>query len=74
MSVASAMTIGLAFAVGMSLITGILIAYAEIPSLFATLAMATFVYGFGRAHLITGTDVVYCRRISAGLRNSGRGM
>jgi len=59
MSVASAMTIGLAFAIGMSLITGILIAYAEIPSLFATLAMATFVYGFGRAHLITGTDVVY---------------
>jgi ribose transport system permease protein len=59
MSVASAMTVGLAFAVGMSLITGILIAYAEIPSLFATLAMATFVYGFGRAHLITGTDVVY---------------
>jgi ribose transport system permease protein len=59
MSVATAMTVGLAFAVGMSLITGILIAYAEIPSLFATLAMATFVYGFGRAHLITGTDVVY---------------
>lgn len=54
MSVASAMTIGLLFALGMSLITGLLIAYAEIPSLFATLAMATFVYGFGRAHLITG--------------------
>lgn len=59
MPVAYAMTVGLAFAIGMSLITGILIAYAEIPSLFATLAMATFVYGFGRAHLITGTDVVY---------------
>jgi ribose transport system permease protein len=59
MSVASAMTVGLLFALGMSLITGLLIAYAEIPSLFATLAMATFVYGFGRAHLITGTDVVY---------------
>lgn len=59
MSVASAMTIGLVFALSMSLITGLLIAYAEIPSLFATLAMATFVYGFGRAHLITGTDVVY---------------
>lgn len=59
MSVASAMGVGLLFALGMSLVTGILIAYAEIPSLFATLAMATFVYGFGRAHLITGTDVVY---------------
>ncbi|MDU0960834.1 MAG: ABC transporter permease, partial [Bradyrhizobium sp.] len=59
LSVASAMGIGLLLALGMSLVTGILIAYAEIPSLFATLAMATFVYGFGRAHLITGTDVVY---------------
>ncbi|MDU6238019.1 MAG: ABC transporter permease, partial [Bradyrhizobium sp.] len=56
LSVASAMGIGLLLALGMSLVTGILIAYAEIPSLFATLAMATFVYGFGRAHLITGTD------------------
>src|SRR5512140_2422818 len=44
MSVASAMGAGLLFALGMSLVTGILIAYAEIPSLFATLAMATFVY------------------------------
>lgn len=57
--VEAAMTVGLGFALLMSLITGILIAYAEIPSLFATLAMATFVYGFGRAHLIVGTDVVY---------------
>ena len=50
---------GLGFAVIMSLISGLLIAYGEIPPLFATLAMGTFVYGFGRAHLITGTDVVY---------------
>ncbi|TNE42369.1 MAG: ABC transporter permease [Alphaproteobacteria bacterium] len=54
-----ALTIGFCFALGVSLITGILIAYAEIPSLFATLAMGTLIYGFGRAHLITGTDVVY---------------
>jgi ribose transport system permease protein len=59
LSIGAAMGIGLVFALGMSLVTGILIAYAEIPSLFATLAMATFIYGFGRAHLITGTDVVY---------------
>ena len=38
------------FAVGIALATGILVAYAEIPPLFATLAMSTFVYGFGRAH------------------------
>lgn len=59
MPVGAALSLGLLFALLMSLITGILIAYAEIPSLFATLAMATFIYGFGRAHLITGTDVVY---------------
>jgi len=58
-SVGLAMVLGLLFALGMSLATGILVAYAEIPPLFATLAMATFIYGFGRAHLITGTDVVY---------------
>lgn len=54
-----ALTIGLLFAIGMAFVTGILVAYAEIPPLFATLAMATFIYGFGRAHLIVGTDVVY---------------
>jgi ribose transport system permease protein len=54
-----AMVIGFAFVLVMSFITGILIAYAEIPAIFATLAMASFVYGFGRANLITGTDVVY---------------
>ncbi len=55
----AALAIGLGFALGMSLITGILVAFAEIPAIFATLAMGTFIYGFGRAHLITGTDVVY---------------
>lgn len=54
-----ALAIGLAFALGMSFITGVLVAYAEIPAIFATLAMGTFIYGFGRSMLITGTDVVY---------------
>ena len=73
MSVAAGMTFGLLFALAMSLITGILIAYAEIPSLFATLAMATFIYGFGRAHLITGTDVVYLPANIGGIVNFGQG-
>ena len=55
----AALAIGLLFALVVGLVNGILVAYAEIPPLFATLAMGTFVYGFGRAHLITGTDVVY---------------
>ena len=54
-----ALAIGFVFAVCVGLVSGILVAYAEIPAIFATLAMGTFIYGFGRAHLITGTDVVY---------------
>src|SRR6218665_3317159 len=54
-----ALAIGLALALVVGLVNGLLVAYAEIPPLFATLAMGTLVYGFGRAHLITGTDVVY---------------
>ena len=69
-----ALCIGLAFALGMSLIGGILIAYAEIPSLFATLAMATFIYGFGRAHLITGTDVVYLPHDMGAVAELGQGV
>ena len=69
-----ALCIGLAFALGMSLIGGILIAYAEIPSLFATLAMATFIYGFGRAHLITGTDVVYLPHDMGAVVELGQGV
>ncbi|WP_374305575.1 ABC transporter permease [Ferrovibrio sp.] len=73
MALGPAMAIGLAFAVGMGLASGILVAYAEIPALFATLAMATFIYGFGRAHLITGTDVVYMPRDIGWIAAVGQG-
>lgn len=69
----TALTIGLGFALGIALCTGILVAYAEIPSLFATLAMATFVYGFGRAHLIVGTDVVYMPKTMGWIVDLGQG-
>lgn len=59
MPLGQALAIGFAFALLMGLICGVLVAYAEIPAIFATLAMASFIYGFGRANLITGTDVVY---------------
>eukprot|EP01037_Dinobryon_pediforme_P034126 gene34126-39910_t len=71
--VSVALTIGFAFALGMSLATGLLVAYAEIPPLFATLAMATFIYGFGRAHLITGTDVVYMPKTMGWVVELGQG-
>lgn len=69
----TALTIGLLFALGITLVTGILVAYAEIPPLFATLAMATFVYGFGRAHLIVGTDVVYMPKTMGWIVEMGQG-
>lgn len=48
--------LGLCLAVG--LINGLLIAYVEIPALFATLAMGLVVYGFGRYFLVPN-DVTF---------------
>ena len=53
-----AVSAGFAFAVAMSLITGFLVAYIEIPSLFATLAMGTFIYGIGHS-LLVPADAAY---------------
>ena len=72
-SLATSVVSGLLFMLSMSAITGILIAYAEIPPLFATLAMATFIYGFGRAHMIQGIDVVYLPQDVGALSQVGQG-
>ena len=53
---AIALGLGLSLVVGM--INGFLIAYVEIPAIFATLAMGIAVYGFGRYFLFT-LDVIY---------------
>ena len=53
-----ALLLGLAFAVFFGAVTGFLVAYVEVPALFATLAMGTFIYGIGRFQLIS-LDVVY---------------
>jgi len=52
---------GLAFCLTVGLINGILIAYVEIPAIFATLAMGTAVYGFGQSMLVEG-DVIFVPR------------
>ncbi|MDO9525244.1 MAG: ABC transporter permease [Gemmobacter sp.] len=49
---------GLGFAVLVGLINGVLIAYVEIPAIFATLASGTAVAGFGQFFLVD-TDVVF---------------
>lgn len=44
-----ALLIGLVFVLGIGLLSGVLIAYAEIPAIFTTLAMGLVVYGVGRS-------------------------
>lgn len=53
-----ALAIGFSFSVLVGAITGFLIAYVEIPAIFATLAVGILIYGFGRFFLID-LDVVY---------------
>jgi ribose transport system permease protein len=51
-SLARSLLSGLSFALGIGAINGVLIAYLEIPAIFATLAMGTFVFGFGLYALV----------------------
>jgi ribose transport system permease protein len=51
MSFPLALLIGAGFAIVAGLVSGILIAFAEIPAIFATLAMGLAIYGIGRAWL-----------------------
>ena len=48
---------GLAMAIAVGVINGFLIAYVEIPAIFATLAIASTVYGAGR--ILFSSDVLY---------------
>lgn len=53
-----AILMGLAFSLIVGMINGYIIAYIEIPAIFATLAMGTLVYGFGR-YFLFDLDVIY---------------
>jgi ribose transport system permease protein len=63
---------GLAMAVIIGLINGFLVAYVEIPSIFATLAMGTVVYGFGQYFLVP-TDITYLHESAGWLTRIGGG-
>lgn len=52
----SALVIGLAFVILVAVMMGFLIAYVEIPAIFATLAVGAIVYGLGRG-VIADLDV-----------------
>jgi len=58
MPLGQAMVVALAFSLLVGALNGWLVAYAEIPAIFATLAMGTLVYGFGRYFLFS-LDVAY---------------
>jgi ribose transport system permease protein len=47
-----ALTLALGGVIAIGLINGFLIAYADVPAIFATLASSAFVYGFVRSQLI----------------------
>lgn len=72
MALGTALAIGLAFALGLGIVNGVLVAYVEIPALFSTLAMGTFVYGLGRLKLIP-LDVVYAPENAAWFTHIGQG-
>lgn len=59
-----------AVVVVIGVINGMLIAYAEIPAIFATLAMGIVVYGFFRLFLVAG-DVIYLPVEGEGLARLG---
>jgi len=48
----------LAFVVAVGIVNGVLVAYVEIPAIFATLAMGIVVYGFGKS-LLVPIEAVY---------------
>ncbi|CAN5500128.1 ABC transporter permease [soil metagenome] len=72
MSMGAALLVGLGFAVLLGVVNGLLVAYVEIPALFSTLAMGTFVYGLGRLKLIP-LDVVYVPEDAAWFTRMGQG-
>lgn len=62
----------LAFVITVGIINGVLIAYVEVPAIFATLAMGIVVYGFGKAFLVP-IDAVYIGRGDSWFYSIGSG-
>ena len=72
MSLYLALLLGMGFAICAGLVNGFLIAYAEIPAIFATLASGTAIYGFGQYFLVS-TEVIYLPADFGGLEVIGSG-
>lgn len=67
-----ALVLGLSFSLAVGAFSGWLVAYVEIPAIFATLAMGTLIYGFGR-YFLFGLDVVYMSEAARPLLWLGQG-
>lgn len=72
MSLPQALVVGLAFSLLVGAVNGWLIAYAEVPAIFATLAMGTLIYGFGR-YFLFALDVAYVPEAAKPLLWLGQG-
>lgn len=68
-----ALLYGFLSALALGVVNGLLIAYAEIPALFATLATGIFFYGYGKSVLL-GLDIVYMPPAAGWLTTVGKGM
>jgi ribose transport system permease protein len=71
-SIPIALLVGYLFALAAGVISGVLIAYVEIPALFATLGMASLIYGFARYALVP-LYVVYMPANASGIAWIGGG-
>lgn len=67
-----AIAYGYVFVVVVGVIIGLLVAYAEIPAIFATLAMITGIYGFSRVALVD-LDLAFLPESAAWMREFGGG-
>jgi ribose transport system permease protein len=72
MPVPQALIVALAFSLAVGVLNGWLVAYVEIPAIFATLAMGTLVFGFGR-YFLFGLDVAYMPETASNLLWLGQG-
>ncbi len=68
----SAIALGLGFSLCVGAVTGWLVAYVEIPAVFATLGMGTLIYGFGR-YFLFGLDVINMPEAARPLLALGQG-
>ena len=64
MSIAVAFALGFGLALLVGIVNGVLIAYVEIPAIFATLAMATLIYGLGHFALVDNDTIFVGDRLS----------